>query len=176
MNVAKICYWTSESVDEIVAVINRSLFPKFDCEINLEKLKERIVYTLVNANSNKSRLKTITYRMLEGTDLAITYKLIIWCLKSRKNNWKYFRHFSGTYFINKHYIKIITHAIDSYWTSAIKESEENQCSSGLTASNPGGLIAKGMVGWPFPFFFLCLVTRRGTGDLRRNSFFIISMH
>ena len=29
MNVAKICYWTSESVDEIVAVINRSLFPKF---------------------------------------------------------------------------------------------------------------------------------------------------
>ena len=28
MNVAKICYWTSESVDEIVAVINRSLFPK----------------------------------------------------------------------------------------------------------------------------------------------------
>ena len=77
MNVAKICYWTSESVDEIVAVINRSLFPKFDCEINLEKLKDRIVYTLVNANSNKSRLKTIPYRMLEGTDLAITYKLII---------------------------------------------------------------------------------------------------
>ena len=30
MNVAKICYWTSESVDEIVAVINRSLFPKFE--------------------------------------------------------------------------------------------------------------------------------------------------
>lgn len=59
MNVAKICYWTSESVDEIVAVINRSLFPKFDCEINLEKLKDRIVYTLVNAGSNKSRLKTI---------------------------------------------------------------------------------------------------------------------
>ena len=59
MNVAKICYWTSESVDEIVAVINRSLFPKFDCEINLEKLKDRIVYTLVNADSNKSRLKTI---------------------------------------------------------------------------------------------------------------------
>ena len=58
-------------------MIIRSLFPKFDCEINLEKLKERIVYTLVNANSNKSRLKTITYRMLEGTDLAITYKLII---------------------------------------------------------------------------------------------------
>ena len=58
-------------------MIYRSLFPKFDCEINLEKLKERIVYTLVNANSNKSRLKTITYRMLEGTDLAITYKLII---------------------------------------------------------------------------------------------------
>ena len=58
-------------------MIHRSLFPKFDCEINLEKLKERIVYTLVNANSNKSRLKTITYRMLEGTDLAITYKLII---------------------------------------------------------------------------------------------------
>lgn len=77
MNVAKICYWTSESVDEIVAVINRSLFPKFDCEINLEKLKDRIVYTLVNADSNKSRLKTIPYRMLEGTDLAITYKLII---------------------------------------------------------------------------------------------------
>ena len=76
-NVAKICYWTSESVDEIVAVINRSLFPKFDCEINLEKLKDRIVYTLVNADSNKSRLKTIPYRMLEGTDLAITYKLII---------------------------------------------------------------------------------------------------
>lgn len=47
MNVAKICYWTGESVDEIVAVINRSLFPKFDCEINLEKLKDRIVYTLV---------------------------------------------------------------------------------------------------------------------------------
>ena len=58
-------------------MINRSLFPKFDCEINLEKLKERIVDTLVNANSNKSRLKTITYRMLEGTDLVITYKLII---------------------------------------------------------------------------------------------------
>ena len=77
MNVAKICYWTSESVDEIVAVINRSLFPKFDCEINLEKLKDRIVYTLVNANSNKSRLKTIPYRLLDGTDLAITYKLII---------------------------------------------------------------------------------------------------
>jgi hypothetical protein len=77
MNVAKICYWTSESVDEIVDVINRSLFPKFDCEINLEKLKDRIVYTLVNADSNKSRLKTIPYRMLEGTDLAITYKLII---------------------------------------------------------------------------------------------------
>ena len=77
MNVAKICYWTGESVDEIVDVINRSLFPKFDCEISLEKLKERIVYTLVNANSNKSRLKTIPYRMLEGTDLAITYKLII---------------------------------------------------------------------------------------------------
>ena len=38
MNIAKICYWNSESVDEIVAVINRSLFPKFDCEINLEKL------------------------------------------------------------------------------------------------------------------------------------------
>ena len=89
MNVAKICYWTSESVDEIVAVINRSLFPKFDCEINLEKLKDRIVYTLVNADSNKSRLKTIPYRLLKGTDLAITYKLIIWCLKSRKNNWKY---------------------------------------------------------------------------------------
>lgn len=77
MNVAKICYWTGESVDEIVAVINRSLFPKFDCEINLEKLKDRIVYTFVNADSNKSRLKTIPYRMLEGTDLAITYKLII---------------------------------------------------------------------------------------------------
>lgn len=77
MNVAKICYWTSDSVDEIVAVINRSLFPKFDCEINLEKLKDRIVYTLVNADSNKSRLKTIPYRMLKGTDLAITYKLII---------------------------------------------------------------------------------------------------
>ena len=77
MNVAKICYWTSESVDEIVAVINRSLFPKFDCEINLEKLKDRIVYTLVNADSNKSRLKTIPYRLLKGTDLAITYKLII---------------------------------------------------------------------------------------------------
>lgn len=77
MNVAKICYWTGESVDEIVAVINRSLFPKFDCKINLEKLKDRIVYTLVNDNSNKSRLKTIPYRMLEGTDLAITYKLII---------------------------------------------------------------------------------------------------
>ena len=30
MNVAKICYWTGESVDEIVDVINRSLFPKFD--------------------------------------------------------------------------------------------------------------------------------------------------
>ena len=71
MNVAKICYWTSESVDEIVAVINRSLFPKFDCEINLEKLKDRIVYTLVNADSNKSRLKTIPYRLLKGTDLAI---------------------------------------------------------------------------------------------------------
>ena len=68
MNVAKICYWTSESVDEIVAVINRSLFPKFDCEINLEKLKDRIVYTLVNANSNKSRLKTIPYRMLKVTE------------------------------------------------------------------------------------------------------------
>ena len=68
MNVAKICYWTGESVDEIVAVINRSLFPKFDCEINLEKLKDRIVYTLVNADSNKSRLKTIPYRMLKGTE------------------------------------------------------------------------------------------------------------
>ena len=77
MNVAKICYWTGESVDEIVDVINRSLFPKFDCKINLEKLKDRIVYTLVNADSNKSRLKTIPYRLLEGTDLAITYKLII---------------------------------------------------------------------------------------------------
>ena len=77
MNVAKICYWTGESVDEIVDVINRSLFPKFDCEINLEKLKDRIVYTLVNADSNKSRLKTIPYRLLKGTDLAITYKLII---------------------------------------------------------------------------------------------------
>ena len=32
MNVAKICYWTGESVDEIVDVINRSLFPKFDCK------------------------------------------------------------------------------------------------------------------------------------------------
>lgn len=88
MNVAKICYWTSESFDEIVAVINRSLFPKFDCEINLEKLKDRIVYTLVNANSNKSRLKTIPYRMLEGTDLAITYKIIIdidlWILYQRQ--------------------------------------------------------------------------------------------
>ena len=52
---------------------------------------------------------------------------------------------SGTYFINKHYIKIITQAIGSYWTSAIKESEENQCLSGLTASNPSGLITKGMV-------------------------------
>jgi len=50
---------------------------KFDCEINLEKLKDRIVYTLVNADSNKSRLKTIPYRLLKGTDLAITYKLII---------------------------------------------------------------------------------------------------
>lgn len=58
-------------------MINRSLFPKFDCEINLEKLKDRIVYTLVNADSNKSRLKTIPYRILEGTDLAITYRLII---------------------------------------------------------------------------------------------------
>ena len=58
-------------------MINRSLFPKFDCEINLEKLKDRIVYTLVNADSNKSRLKTIPYRLLKGTDLAITYKLII---------------------------------------------------------------------------------------------------
>ena len=88
MNVAKICYWTSESFDESVAVINRSLFPKFDCEINLEKLKDRIVYTLVNANSNKSRLKTIPYRMLEGTDLAITYKIIIdidlWILYQRQ--------------------------------------------------------------------------------------------
>ena len=72
---------------------------------------------------------------------------------------------SGTYFINKHYIKIITQAIGSYWTSAIKESEGNQCLSGLTASNPGGLITKGMVEKPFPFFFLCLVTRRGTGVL-----------
>ena len=77
MNVAKICYWTSESVDEIVDVINRSLFPKFDCEINLEKLKDRIVYTLVNADSNKSRLKTIPYRLLKGTDLAIILCLII---------------------------------------------------------------------------------------------------
>lgn len=77
MNVAKICYWTGESVDEIVDVINRSLFPKFDCEINLEKLKDRIVYTLVNTDSNKSRLKTIPYRLLEGMDLDITYKLII---------------------------------------------------------------------------------------------------
>ena len=88
MNVAKICYWNSESVDEIVDVINRSLFPKFDCEINLEKLKDRIVYTLVNANSNKSRLKTIPCRMLKGTDLAITYKIIIdidlWILYQRQ--------------------------------------------------------------------------------------------
>ena len=88
MDVAKICYWTSKSVDEIVAVINRSLFPKFDCEINLEKLKDRIIYTLVNANSNKSRLKIIPYRMLEGTDLAITYKIIIdidlWILYQRQ--------------------------------------------------------------------------------------------
>ena len=68
MNVAKICYWTGESVDEIVDVINSSLFPKFDCKINLEKLKDRIVYTLVNADSNKSRLKTIPYRLLEGTE------------------------------------------------------------------------------------------------------------
>ena len=78
MNVAKICYWTSESVDEIVDVINRSLFPDFDYEINLEKLKDRIVYTLVNANTNKSRLKTILHRMLEGTDLAITYNIIFY--------------------------------------------------------------------------------------------------
>ena len=76
-----------------------------------------------------------------------------------------FRHFSDTYFINKHYIKIITQAIGSYWTSDIKESEENQCLNALTASNPGGLIVKGMVEKPFPFFFLCLVTRRGTGVL-----------
>ena len=68
MNVAKICYWTGESVDEIVDVINSSLLPKFDCKINLEKLKDRIVYTLVNADSNKSRLKTIPYRLLEGTE------------------------------------------------------------------------------------------------------------
>ena len=58
MNVAKICYWTSESVDEIVAVINRSLFPKFDCEINLEKLKDRIVYALVNADRKSTRLNS----------------------------------------------------------------------------------------------------------------------
>ena len=57
---------------------------------------------------------------------------------------------------------IITQAIGSYWTSAIKESKENQCLSGLTASNPGGLIAKGMVKKPFPFSFPCLLTRRGT--------------
>lgn len=68
INVAKICYWTGESVDEIVDVINSSLLPKFDCKINLEKLKDRIVYTLVNADSNKSRLKTIPYRLLEGTE------------------------------------------------------------------------------------------------------------
>ena len=46
------------------------------------------VYTLVNANSNKSRLKTIPYRMLKGTDLAITYKIIIdidlWILYQRQ--------------------------------------------------------------------------------------------
>lgn len=76
MNIAKICYWSGESVDEILNVVNRSLFPDFDYEINLEKLKDRIVYTLVNANTNKSRLKTIPHRMLEGTDLAITYKII----------------------------------------------------------------------------------------------------
>ena len=73
-----------------------------------------------------------------------------------------FGHFSGTYFINNHYIKIITQAIGSYWTSAIKEYKENQCLSGLTASNPGGLIKMGMVEKPFHFFFSCLVTRRGT--------------
>ena len=33
------------------------------------------------------------------------------------------------------------------------------------ASNPGGLIKMGMVEKPFPFFFSCLVTRRGTGVL-----------
>ena len=76
-----------------------------------------------------------------------------------------FGHFSGTYFSTNHYIKIITQAIDSYWTSAIKESEENQCLSGLTGPNPGGLIKMGMVEKPFPFFVSCLLTRRGTGDL-----------
>ena len=33
---------------------------------------------------------------------------------------------------------------------------------GVPGSNPGGLIKMGMVEKPFPFFFLCLVTRRGT--------------
>ena len=76
-----------------------------------------------------------------------------------------FGHFSGTYFITNYYIKIVTQAIGSYWTSAIKESEENQCSSSITASNPGGLIKMGMVEKPFPSFVSCLVTRRGTGVL-----------
>ena len=48
MNVAKICYWTSESVDEIVAVINRSLFPKFDCDyramLNMARKWEYITF------------------------------------------------------------------------------------------------------------------------------------
>ena len=33
---------------------------------------------------------------------------------------------------------------------------------GVPGSNPGGLIKMGMVEKPFPFFFPCLVTRRGT--------------
>ena len=49
MNVAKICYWTSESVDEIVAVINRSLAWNIHLEVKKNFKGNRMI---VNGSSN----------------------------------------------------------------------------------------------------------------------------
>lgn len=49
MNVAKICYWTGESVDEIVAVINRSLAWNIHLEVKKNFKGNRMI---VNGSSN----------------------------------------------------------------------------------------------------------------------------
>lgn len=75
---------------------------------------------------NLQKRKQSYYLSCKNFNIIITINMLY---KSNKrylyNHYYDFRHFSGTYFINKHYIKIITQAIGSYWTSAIKETEES---------------------------------------------------